>query len=335
MTEAIWQLHDHDMEFFEAELDGFVPDRVYDAHAHLWRERAWEGAAPRVVRAAPDEVTLEVYREHMQWIMPRREVHGLHFAFPTAFPNDPGPPNEWVSVQTKRDPLARGQFYVRPTDDPDWVRDEARRLGLRGLKPFAGFVDRSDIENAEVPEYFPERLAALAHDEGWTVTLHMQRARSLADPSNLHWIRTYCERYPDMVLILDHAARGFNPYHCIEGFEKLGGRDLPNLYADTSVACHPLAIQACLHCLGPDRVLYGSDFYCSHMRGTNLPLGDSFMWLGDEAGIWDEVLYGAKPVLVGLANLQAIKAAFHMARLGDAEVEAFFWGNAARILELN
>ena len=119
-------------------------------------------------------------------------------------------------------------------------------------------------------------------------------------------------RYPDMILILDHAARGFNPYHCLEGLEKLGAKALPNLHVDTSVACSPLAIQACLRYLGPERVLYGSDFYCSHIRGTNLPIGDGFMWLDEEAGIWADVLYGAQPVLVGLANLQAIKAAFHM-----------------------
>jgi len=79
---------------------------------------------------------------------------------------------------------------------------------------------------------------------------------------------------------------------------------------------------------------YGSDFYCSHIRGTNLPLGDSFLWLAEEAPVWGEVAYGQKPVLLGLENLRAIKAACEVLHLGDAEVEAIFWGNAARILGL-
>ncbi|MDP6108391.1 MAG: hypothetical protein QGI33_08155, partial [Candidatus Brocadiia bacterium] len=216
-----FERRDEDMEFFERHLDSFVPERVYDMHAHLWRERDWEGQPPPMVSAGCAEVTLQRYREYMSWILPEREVHGLHFAFPTMFPNDPAPCNEWVSREIKKDPLAWGQFYVRPSDDPDWVRGEVKRLGLRGFKPFTGFADRPDKQNAEIPEFFPEALARLAHEEGWSVTLHMQRARSLADESNQHWIRTYCQRYPHMVLILDHAARGFNPYHTFEGLEQL------------------------------------------------------------------------------------------------------------------
>ncbi len=329
-----WELCPQDREFFSRELAGFVPGKVYDMHAHLWRRSDWEGNPPDYARLAPAEITLEIYRQHLDWILPGREVHGLHFAFPAAFPNDPGPPNHWVSQEIKKDPLATGQFYVRPIDDPDWTREQVKRLGMRGFKPFANFAKRPDIENAEIPEYFPEWIARLAHEEDWTVTLHMQRRRSLADPSNLHWISTYCRKYPKMILILDHSGRGFNPYHCIEGLKKLTEEHLHNLYVDISVCCNPLATAACLRYLGPDRVLYGSDFFCSHIRGTNLPLSDSFVWLTQDTDIWPHVIYRDKPVLVGLENLRAVKAAFEMINLGDREIEAYFWGNAARILAL-
>ena len=39
-----------------------------------------------------------------------------------------------MGQQIKKDPLARGQFMVRASDDPEWVRQEVRRLGLRGEK---------------------------------------------------------------------------------------------------------------------------------------------------------------------------------------------------------
>jgi glutamate-1-semialdehyde 2,1-aminomutase len=327
-----WEVRDEDREFFAAELDDFVPDRVYDAHAHLWRKRDWEGNPPDIVRIAPPEITMEVYRKSMDWILPGREVHGLHFPFPATFPTDPSGPNEWVSQQLKNDPLARGQFYVRPSDDPEWVRQETRRLGLRGFKPFCGFAERPDKENAEIPEFFPEWCARLAHEEAWSVTLHVQRSRSLADQSNQHWILTYCSKYPVMKLILDHCARGFNAYHCMEGLSKLQGLD--NLYADTSAICNPLAVMACVHYLGIDHVLYGSDFFCSHLRGTNLSVGDSFMWLGEDAPIWNSVLYQGNPLLIGLENLRAVKAAFHMLSLSENNIEDYFWNNAARLLGL-
>ena len=334
MRNLTWELKDCDREFFNRELEGFVPPRVYDMHAHLWCISDWEGNPPVHVQMAPHEITLEVYGEHMEWILPSREVHGLHFPFPASFPNNPAPCNEWVSAQVRKDGLARGQLYVRPDDDPERIRCEGKRLGMKGLKPFACFARRPDKENAEIPEYFPEWMAEIAHREGWTVTLHMQRSRSLADASNLFWIGNYCKKYPDMKLILDHSARGFNPWHCLEGLRQLS-KDMPgNLYVDTSVNCTPLATMACLKYLGADHVLYGSDFYCSHMRGTNFPVGDSFLWLEENADICENILYQKEPVLLGLENLRAVKSAFEMLNLGDREIENYFWENAARLLSL-
>ena len=327
-----WEVRPEDAEFFDRELESFVPDCVYDMHAHLWRRSDWQGREPDMVKVAPAEVTMEVYRQCIEWILPRREVHGLHFAFPTIFPNDPAPCNAWVSRQIGKDRLARGQFYVRPTDDPEWVRAEVKRLGLRGLKPFAGFAGRHDKENAEIPEFFPEWMARLANQEAWSVTLHQMRPRSLADPSNQRWIRTYCLRYPNMALILDHCARGFNPYHAMEGLEKLQG--IGNVNADLSLPSNALGVMACVKYLGAKNVFFASDFYCSHFRGANLPVGDSSLWLTEDMPLWDGVPYGAKPVLYGLENLRAIKGACRMLSLSDSEVEAIFWGNAARVLGL-
>lgn len=325
-----WKLEEQDRECFERELDDFVPPKVFDAHAHLWCKSHFTPCTPEFVQAGPDEIALETYREYMSWILPGREVHGLHFAFPATFPNDTTAPNAWVSQEIKKDPLARGQFYVRPTDDPEWVRQEMKRLSLRGFKPFNCFADRPDKENAEIPEHLPEWIPRLAHEEGWSITLHMNRARSLADASNRHWIATYCEKFPEMTLILDHCARGFNPYHVIEGLDKLP--PLHNLYVDTSVCCSPLAIWACIHYLGIDHVLYASDFYCSHIRGTNLPIGGSFLWLTESAqDAWDSILYGQAPILIGLENLRAVKAVFRMLNLEDNAVESYFWKNAERL----
>ncbi len=331
-----WELRQEDRECFARELDDFVPERVFDMHAHLWRASDFEDHVPDFVQVGPAEVTLEVYREHMSWILPGREVHGLHFPFPATVPNATEPPNAWVAREIQKDPLSRGQFYVRPSDDPEWVRAEMKRLGLRGFKPFCCFADRPDRENAEIPEFMPEWIPRLAHEEGWSITLHMQRARSLADPSNLHWIRTYCEQYPNMTLILDHCARGFNPYHLIEGLERLGPPPR-NLYVDTSVACNPLAVWACVEHLGMDRIFYASDFYCSHLRGTNLPAGDSFLWLDETMDVWNFCTRPQPrpgPLLVGLENLLAVKAVFRMLKLTDREIEAYFWTNAARVLGL-
>lgn len=327
-----WQLTEQDREVFARELDGFVPERVYDAHAHLYRAEFWPEPPPHI-QAGPPDITLEVYRDQMAWILPGREVHGLHFPFPfLAGPApDLAPANEWVAAQVARDGLARGQFMVRACDDPEWVRQEVRRLGLRGLKPFSFYSLSGGHYQAELPDYLPEPIAAVADEESWSVTLHLVRSRGVADASNQRWIRHYCETYPNMQLILDHCARGFNPYHVLEGLPALAG--LGNLWIDTSAVCNALAVEAALAVVGPKRLLFGSDYHVSHMRGTNMPVGDTFLWVDEMTPIHAPAYAERFELpLVGLENLRAVKAAFRSTGLTDSQVEDYFWNNAAGLL---
>ena len=38
-----------DQDFFQRELDSFLPDRIYDAHCHLWRHACVPWAVPASV----------------------------------------------------------------------------------------------------------------------------------------------------------------------------------------------------------------------------------------------------------------------------------------------
>lgn len=330
-----WEWRDCDREVFARELEDFVPPRVFDAHAHLYRASFWNDNPPPYVQVGPPDITLQTYREHMQWILPGREVHALHMGYPgrelsaeTVRQN-----NEWVAQHVAQDPLGRSHLLVTPDMDPEFVRQEARRLGMVGLKVYSAFAAREDWLQAEIPEYLPEPFVQVCHEEGWSVTLHLVRSRGVADASNQHWVRHYCETYPDMQLILDHCARGFNPYHVLEGLPKLAG--LPNLWVDTSAVTNATAIGACLDIVGPQRVMYGADFYVSHMRGTNYPLGDTFIWTYESDDIPPPAYADRFELpLVGIENLRAAKAAFRLAKLTDAQVEDYFWNNAARLLDL-
>ncbi|MDP7637609.1 MAG: hypothetical protein QF577_08690, partial [Phycisphaerae bacterium] len=108
-------------------------------------------------------------------------------------------------------------------DDPEWVRQEVKRLGLHGFKCYHLFAATSPTWEADIPAYLPEPLVKVADDEGWGITLHLVKARAVADPSNIQWIRRYCENYPNMTLILAHSARGFQPAHNLEGLPQLVG----------------------------------------------------------------------------------------------------------------
>jgi glutamate-1-semialdehyde 2,1-aminomutase len=186
---------------------------------------------------------------------------------------------------------------------------------------------------ADIPDYLPERLVQVAHEEEWVITLHMVKSRAVADPGNIHWIRYYCETYPKMKLILAHSARGFAPTHNLEGLPHLTGLD--NLYFDTSANCEPMAHEAIIRIIGHDKLLYGSDLPVSHLRGRSVAVADTFLWLYDNSPIWGEKHSKIQPVLVGLEHLRSLKWACWSTRMNDRQVEDIFWNNAARLFRLN
>jgi glutamate-1-semialdehyde 2,1-aminomutase len=130
-------------------------------------------------------------------------------------------------------------------------------------------------------------------------------------------------------LILAHSARGFQPAHNLEGLESLKGLD--NLYFDSSANCEPIAHQAILRIIGPKKLMYGSDFPISHLRGRSLSAADSFLWLYEETPVWGEKHLKITPTLVGLEHLRSMKWACWSERLTDSQVEDVFWRNGAEL----
>ncbi len=320
---------EEDREFFQRELASFLPDKIFDAHTHLWLARH----APFHIPGCPGDVGYEQYISVMRDIHGSRRVAATFIGY--AQPNDPegvAASNQWIADAVAKDQSCRGEFFVRPTDDPEWVRQEVCRLGLHGLKCYHTFSKSAPTWESEIPAYLPEPLVKVAHEQGWFITLHIVRSRALADPSNIHWIRYYCRTYPNMKLILAHSGRGFQPAHNLEGLPQLVGLD--NLYFDSSANCEPVAHQSIIRIIGHKKLMYGSDLPASHLRGRSLGAGDSFLWLYEDAPVWGEKHLRVKPVLIGLEHLRSIKWACWSERLSDSQVEDIFWNNAAGLLGL-
>ena len=316
-----WELRDYDREFFARELDTFVPPKVFDAHAHLYHVRHWGSA--HITSAGPECVTLEEFRKQMDWLLPGREVTGLFFG--VGFHADFMESNEFVAREANSSPGNYCEMLVAPELDPEQMRETAKRMGFRGLKVYHTFAARKPTWNADIPQYLTEEHVRVAHQEGWTVTLHMVKDRALSDEANLHWIRTYCSRYPGMRLILAHAARGFNASHTVNAIEQLKGLD--NIWCDVSAVTEAPAMEAIIRILGPRRCLWGSDYPLSHLRGRCIAMGDQFVWLYEDTLDWATVSRHTPvyPYFVGHESLRSLKQACISARLNDSEIEGIFY----------
>jgi len=179
-----------------------------------------------------------------------------------------------------------------------------------------------------------EEHVRVAHEKGFPITLHMVKSRALADPMNQQQIRHYGEKYPNMKIILAHGARGFNPFHTIEGLPALKG--LRNVWCDTSAVTEAGGFETIIETLGHDRLLWGSDYPVSHLRGRCVAIGDEFVWLYENTLEWDTVNPVAKirPLFVGHESLRALRVAAQRLCLSDSQMEDIFYHNARRMLEL-
>ncbi|MEZ5433843.1 MAG: hypothetical protein R3F31_22295 [Verrucomicrobiales bacterium] len=91
-------------------LDGFVPDRVYDIHAHLFHTRHFaEGKRPVFLDADRGYGRRDFDEAMARW-MPDRVVDGLFFGYPSAG-NDRAGENAWLLEQVG---ASVGTSFARP-----------------------------------------------------------------------------------------------------------------------------------------------------------------------------------------------------------------------------
>lgn len=327
---ARWSLTDADREFIARDIEPFLPDRIFDAHAHLFCHAHFD-PLPAGYRDMPLRLDLASYYNFIEWVHPGGRTRGGLF-FGLAFTGDRERNNRFVAAEVRQSLRESdfGQMIIAPDMTAETIYQTVIAEGFVGLKPYHTLA--SGLEQtwaAPIEAYLPEHQVAVAGELGLSITLHIVRDRALADPLNQDTIRRYCEHYPDMRLILAHAGRGFNPWHTIEGIESLRGLD--NVFFDTSAVTEAGAFEAIIDVMGHGRLLYGSDFPVSHLRGRCVAIGDSFHWIYADEIKLAEKHAELRPVLVGLESLRALRLACWRMRLRDGQIEDIFYNNANQL----
>jgi glutamate-1-semialdehyde 2,1-aminomutase len=320
-----------DLELAAEKLKGFLPREIFDLHAHVYHPAHFAAGAWEFLQS---ETSLGCarHRAALSRYLPSQTIHGLYFGLPHATAQHPAI-NTWVleDLRSHGTQESRALLLASPQDSQEHVAAELRSGRFCGLKVYHCYSARPDTFNALVSEYTPEWMWELLQEVRGVLMLHLVRDDAIADADNQSELRRLCRTYPNVPVVLAHIGRSFNYRNARNGLRAIA--DLPNVVVDTSAICESEAFRAAIDILGPQRVLFGSDFPISELRGRCITTGSSFFWLHPES-LQPELQAAAATdmTLIGIESLLCLREVCEDAGLVSDDVLDIFLRNALRIL---
>ncbi|GAA5221867.1 aminotransferase class III-fold pyridoxal phosphate-dependent enzyme [Membranihabitans marinus] len=313
-------------------LQDFIPQEIFDIHVHPYKaihfpENEWP------FLKGIDELGCQQHRLALQQYMPSKTIHGLYFGLPRKSAQRQVM-NSWVANEVSQNgsDLSRSLMVVSANDDISEVALALQKPIWVGVKVYHCYADRPDTMNASITEYAPEWMWELLNDMSGVMMLHIVKDQGIEDSDNQQEIRRLCKTYPKVKLILAHVARSFNYRTARRGLSFLS--DIENVVVDTSAICEVETYRAALKSLGPRRILWGSDYAVSEMRGRCVTIGNQFFWLHPELIQPDyQSPTGHEFTLVGIESLICLREAAEDFGLTGDDVQDIFLNNALRLLQ--
>jgi len=312
------------------EVQARLPDRIIDIHAHLYRSEHLELPGTHIFKQEPTLVTPALWREHQGRALGASRMRGaLFLATPLMKAEHLPAHNDFMLREAAALPDSRVLLGLAPEMTPDHFRPYLANPQFAGFKPYHVLSPQKPTFQAPISSFVPEWAWQFADEHGLIITLHMVKDAALADPENQREIRDFCTRYPNARLILAHAARGFHAPNTVKHISSLRG--LQNVYFDAAAVCESAPLKAIIEEFGPRKLLWGSDYPVSEIRGKCVTLGDSFLWLDRDSIRLDQVNVAVLPTLIGLESARAVLEAADDLHLNGDDLQDIFADNARRL----
>jgi glutamate-1-semialdehyde 2,1-aminomutase len=320
-----WEYSETD-KIYSDKLCGFLPEKVFDSHAHLYRISDLNIGGRTYMHEGPAEAGYRVWKDNVGKIVNGSELCGGLFFPMVSRDCDIESSNAFLPGQLALSPESRGLMLVTPDTDEKTIDRYLSYPQIIGFKPYFYFSREKPVEESSITGFLPEWIWETAHCRKLAIVLHIVRRKALADPDNRDVICGMCREYPGVKLILAHAARGFNPQNTIDGLEALYGYD--NIYFDSSSICEAKALKAVLKRFGSKKLLWGTDFPDSQIHGKCVSAGNGFIWLDNTTVNWDKLGSTCEPVLFGIESILAVREAAEDLGLDKDDMENIFYRNA-------
>jgi len=329
------EYREHDRIIWEEDLADFVPQRVFDAHCHLVDldhvPADKRPAGGLMFDRSTDFARLDAASKMLYsgrdlgYLTLGMPLPGIDVAKHAAF--------HAAETRGRRNVVANR--LVTPACTPEEIRRDVKAHGFVGLKPYRLYSVTGDAAQCRIHEFLTHEQMEVASELGLFVTMHLSRHHGCADEHNLADLREYTtKRYPGIRWILAHCARSFTYWPLPKAIDQL--RDMPNIYYDTSAVTDVRPIATLLKGEKLERIMYGSDLVDAvGFHGLYGTFGRA--WFQVETDRMPQLRFphtDGRPILVAYEHLLCLKSAVEYAGLSRSDVEAIFWGNAAKLFSL-
>jgi len=325
--ETEWKVTDFDREIWAEELADFVPDTVFDVHAHLWDESCAGNMPPGAYSSMRLNAGYDTLHKWNSELFPGRKLGFQLLGTPI-----PGLDTEafhaFAGAESAKSPLHICSTIVTPDLSPEELAGAIEKYHFTGLKPYRLFA--ADPVNCRITDYMPEKLLEVADHYQLNLTMHLSRFDGIGDPVNRDDLRYLTKRYPNIRWILAHCARAFNPFTLEKSIFEL--RDIPNLWYDTSAVCSTRSQYLLLKHENIDRILFGTDnIVAGGDHGKYITWGKGWCFAAPPKQPhcrWESTL-------VVYEQLRAQKEAADMAGITTDQVKDIFYRNAEKLFNFS
>ncbi len=324
--------------FYDAEIAPRLPPRLLDFHAHVWQRSSWrtvpwEGSAKGSSYMVTDvDYPVESLLADAQRAFPGREYRAVCFGHP-----GPQIDNEKDTAVAAAAGRTRGIYPLMVAGAELRVPQEIlrRRIeehGFLGYKVFLNWLG-DDYGDKKVEDMLGANEMDLADRLGLVVLLHVPRSGRLADPDIQRGVRWLAGSWPGARIVLAHCGRCYLPAEMEKAVHAV--RDLPNVWMDTAMVMDETVLQAAFETLGPDRVLFATDYPVAAMRGRRVRVMDHWVDVvepGNPASAWRVPAPGIRSTFMAVEIAAAILGAATRAGLTREQVHGVFFDNGMRLL---
>ena len=274
-------LTESDRQIYRQELAGRLPEKIFDAHVHIWGKNSFPADFKFAPRACTNrfggEFTLSMWRKSMQELLPQQHVGLLCF----------GSPNNAADRSIVPEVSGADEFasvLVSPADPAELLAQRLADSAAVGVKPYLNYAaahHRKPAAEVEVFDMVTEPQLELLDKVGLAVTLHIPRSGRFADPLNQRQMLELCQRYPRISFIFAHIGRAYFMRNILESnIKELA--ECPNAYFDTAMLNHVDVLKYTFDHFPAERILFGSDAPIALLHGKSVEVNHQYVYLMGE-----------------------------------------------------